>query len=86
MTLLKCKGAIALCALLLCIPTLAPAKIVFYSTRDGVGSIYVMDDDGSEDAEAQGRTDLPALTGGDPCGWRSLRMAILADGDMSRRT
>ena len=46
------------------------AKIVFKSIRDGVGSIYVMDDDGSEDAEAQGRTDLPALTGGDPCGWR----------------
>ena len=46
MTLLKRKGAIVLCALLLCIPPLAPAKIVFKSKRDGRG-IYVMDDDGS---------------------------------------
>ena len=46
MTLLKRKGTIALCALLLCIPPLAPAKIVFKSKRDGRG-IYVMDDDGS---------------------------------------
>jgi Tol biopolymer transport system component len=46
MTLLKRKVTIALCALLLCIPPLAPAKIVFTSNRDGRG-IYVMDDDGS---------------------------------------
>lgn len=33
--------------LLLCMPPLAPAKIVFESLRDGEYNIYVMDDDGS---------------------------------------
>lgn len=36
-----------LCLILLLFSTVASAKIVFYSKRDGIGGIYVMNDDGS---------------------------------------
>ena len=36
-----------ICALTVLIATIAPAKIVFKSYRDGNGELYVMDDDGS---------------------------------------
>ncbi len=39
--------ACSFCFLLLVLSTVADAKIVFSSTRDGVKGIYVMDDDGS---------------------------------------
>ncbi len=35
------------CCLLLLVPTLTTAKIVFKSQRDGANNLYVMDDDGS---------------------------------------
>ena len=41
---LKC---LIVCCLLLLVPSLTTAKIVFESQRDGVSNLYVMDDDGS---------------------------------------
>ncbi len=36
-----------ICCLLLSLPSVASAKIVFVSSRDGVSNLYVMEDDGS---------------------------------------
>lgn len=56
------KKLIVYC-LLFCLPSLAAAKIVFTSNRDGSSNIYVMDDDGSN-VQRLTFTESPQVDGG----------------------
>ncbi len=76
------KKLITYC-LLLCLPSVAAAKIVFLSKRDGGSNIYVMDDDGSN-VQRLTFTQFPQVDGGPVWSPDGTRIAFERDTDTGK--
>ena len=76
------KRLITYC-LLFCLPSLAAAKIVFKSYRDGSSNIYVMDDDGSN-VQRLTFTQFPQTNGGPIWSPDGTRIAFERDTDTGK--